>query len=91
MLTVVIQEMVQHLIITYYSEDNKLYLKKNIFDHSLKLRVMRNTFVDTVNRWELMRHQTWNTQINSGQLAMIAGLHNDCVTVEEINAYSRDD
>jgi hypothetical protein len=85
MLTVVLQELIQHLIMAYYSEDNKLYLKKNVFDHSLKLRVMRNTFVDTLNRWELMRHQAWNTQINGNQLAQIAGLNKDCVTIEEIN------
>lgn len=85
MLTVIIQEVSQQLIMAYYSEDNKLYLKKNIYDYNLKLRVMRNTFVDTFNRWELMRHQVWNIQINSHQLATIAGLDTDCVTIDEIN------
>lgn len=80
------QEITQQIIIAYYSDDNKLIGKKNIFDYSLNLRVLRNTFVDTVKRWELMRHQTWNAQINSHKLATIAGLDQDCLKIDDINS-----
>ena len=86
LLTVASQEITQQVIMAYYSDDNKLISKKNVFDYSLSLRVLRNTLVDTVKRWELMRHQTWNAQINTQKLAGIAGLDQDCLKIDEINS-----
>lgn len=84
--TILAQEALQWFVASKYGEDNKIFRKKSVYDFSLKLRVLRNTMIDTMRRWEQMRHQDWNRQVNSRNLAVVAGLAEDNIKLEEILA-----
>ena len=85
-MAILAQEGLKWYVASRFGEDNKIFRKKSIYEFSLKLRVLRNTMIDTMRRWEQMRHQNWNLQVNSRNLASIAGLAEDNIRLEEILA-----
>lgn len=76
-------------VMKVYSEDNRIFTTRNIYDYSLKMRVLRNTLLDTFERWNSMRLQNWNLQIDSQRLTQTTGLAEDIVRIESINSVIR--
>ena len=77
-------EILEYIVRTRLREDNKIFSKKTVFDYSLKLRVVRDCVVETFDRWELMKRQSWNLQINSHSLSVGVGLAEDHARAEEL-------
>jgi hypothetical protein len=84
-LILIISELGPRLFARIYGQNNRLIVHKNVFDYSLKLRVLRNTFLDTVKRWELMRFQVWNGGVSRQRVGIAAGLGEDAAELENLN------